>query len=122
MLTVCDFDAARTARAAETFGATFVTGDAIIASDVDIFAPCALGDILSANIIPLLNTKIGASAANNQMAMAKDGERLAKHGVFHAIPYYATNVAAEMTDRGYDVASITPPPHRRHADRDFPAC
>jgi leucine dehydrogenase len=113
VLTVCDLDAVRTARAAEQFGATVVEGNAIISADVDIFAPCALGGMLSADTIPLLKAKIVAGAANNQLATAEDGERLVERGILYAPDYVINaggviNVAAEMAAGGYDVATVTP--------------
>ncbi|WP_269931928.1 Glu/Leu/Phe/Val family dehydrogenase [Aminobacter sp. HY435] len=113
ILTVSDLDTVRTDRAAEKFGAAVVEGNAIIAADVDIFAPCALGGILSADTIPQLKAGIVAGAANNQLATADDGERLVERGILYAPDYVINaggviNVAAEMADGGYDVATVTP--------------
>lgn len=106
-LTVSDLDAARTARAREAFGATVVEGDAVVAADVAIFAPCALGGILSAATIPQLKASIVAGAANNQLATAEDGVRLLEKGVLYAPDYVINaagviNVAAELVEGGYD--------------------
>lgn len=113
VLTVCDLDAARTARAAEKFGAAVVEGDAIISADVDIFAPCALGGMLSATTIPLLKAGIVAGAANNQLATAGDGQLLLERAILYAPDYVINaggviNVAAEMADGGYSVETVTP--------------
>lgn len=113
VLIVCDLDPARTARAAEKFGATVVEGSAIVSTDVDIFAPCALGGMLSAETIPLLKAKIVAGAANNQLAMAEDGMRLVERGILYAPDYVINaggviNVAAEMADGGYNVETVLP--------------
>lgn len=113
VLTVSDLDATRTARAAEKFGATVVEGNAIVAADVDIFAPCALGGMLSAETIPLLKARIVAGAANNQLATAEDGKRLVERGILYAPDYVINaggviNVAAEMTEGGYHVEAVMP--------------
>lgn len=113
VLTVSDLDPARTARAAETLGATIVEGNAIVAADVDIFAPCALGGILSAETIPLLKAGIVAGAANNQLATAEDGKQLVERGILYAPDYVINaggviNVAAEMADGGYSVEAVMP--------------
>lgn len=113
VLTVSDLDAARTARAAEKFGATVVSGDAILSADVDIFAPCALGGILSADTIPQLKARIVAGAANNQLATAEDGMRLIERGILYAPDYVINaggviNVAAEMAEGGYSVEAVSP--------------
>ncbi|WP_457580376.1 Glu/Leu/Phe/Val family dehydrogenase [Ensifer canadensis] len=110
-LTVSDLDQARTARAAEELGATVVEGQAIIAADVDIFAPCALGGVLSAVTIPLLRATIVAGAANNQLATAADGERLRERGILYAPDYVINaggviNVAAEIGSGRYSVDDV----------------
>lgn len=113
VLTVSDLDAIRTARAAEKSSATVVSGDAILSADVDIFAPCALGGILSAETIPQLKAKIVAGAANNQLATAEDGMRLVERGILYAPDYVINaggviNVAAEMAAGGYSVEAVSP--------------
>lgn len=111
LLTVCDLDVARTARASEEFGATVVEGQAIIATNADIFAPCALGGVLSAETIPLLQAKIVAGAANNQLATAADGERLRDRGILYTPDYVINaggviNVAAEIGSGRYSVENV----------------
>ncbi len=111
VLTVCDLDDARTERAAQEFGATIVEGQAIIAAEADIFAPCALGGVLSAQTIPLLRAKIVAGAANNQLATAADGDRLRDNGILYAPDYVINaggviNVAAEIGSGRYNVDGV----------------
>ena len=60
------------------------------AIDADIFAPCALGAGLNAQTIPELKAEIICGAANNQLATAADGPRLAERGILYA-PDYLVN-------------------------------
>ncbi|TKT82862.1 Glu/Leu/Phe/Val dehydrogenase dimerization domain-containing protein [Aquamicrobium sp. LC103] len=106
-LVVADLDEARVRKAMETFHAEAVAGDAIVAADVDLFAPCALGGILSADTIPTLKAKIVAGAANNQLERHEDARRLMAQGVLYAPDYVINaggliNVATELDPDGYD--------------------
>lgn len=106
-LVVADIDPARARKAVEHLGAIAVEGDAIIAADVDVFAPCALGAVLSAETIPLLKATIVAGSANNQLASPEDAERLKARGILHAPDYVINaggliNVAEELSRTGYD--------------------
>jgi leucine dehydrogenase len=62
----------------------------VLFSDVDVFAPCALGNILTSATIPKLKAKIVAGAANNQLADESDGTRLADRDILYA-PDYVIN-------------------------------
>ncbi|HEX5788996.1 MAG TPA: Glu/Leu/Phe/Val dehydrogenase [Woeseiaceae bacterium] len=62
----------------------------ILYADVDILAPCALGNILNSELIPRLKATIVAGAANNQLATERDGERLAGRNILYA-PDYVIN-------------------------------
>ena len=62
----------------------------ILYADVDVLAPCALGNILTSVTIPRLKARIVAGAANNQLSTDADGERLAERGILYA-PDYVIN-------------------------------
>ncbi len=62
----------------------------ILAEDVDVFAPCALGAILNEQSIGKLRARIVAGAANNQLAKDSDGIALQSAGVLYA-PDYVIN-------------------------------
>jgi leucine dehydrogenase len=89
-LFVADVRAAATERVADEFGAIPVAVENIVAQDVEIFAPCALGAILNAQSIPHLKAKVVAGAANNQLALERDGMALHASGVLYA-PDYVIN-------------------------------
>ncbi|WP_421856349.1 Glu/Leu/Phe/Val dehydrogenase dimerization domain-containing protein [Oricola sp.] len=106
-LTVADIDAARVEAAVTEFSARKAAADAILAADTDVFAPCALGGVLSAEIIPVLRAEIVAGSANNQLATNADADRLAARGVLYAPDYVINaggliNAAFEVLPGGYD--------------------
>lgn len=111
-LVVADIDRGRVAGAVEAFGAQAVEADAIVTADVDLFAPCALGGILSSSTIPHLKAGIVAGSANNQLARHEDAATLRERGVLYAPDYVITaggliNVAAELDPDGYDRDRVT---------------
>jgi leucine dehydrogenase len=76
------------ARAAAT-GATVIGADDVIGTECDLYAPCAVGGTLSADTIPRLRCRAVAGCANNQLAEAEDGDRLAAAGILYAPDYVA---------------------------------
>ena len=89
-LTVADVDTARAAAYAARLGATAVDVDRIASVAADVFSPNALGAGLNAATIEALDVAIVAGAANNQLASADDGARLAARGILYA-PDYVIN-------------------------------
>ena len=89
-LTVADIDPLRVKRACDEFAASAVGLDDILSQPVDVVAPCALGAVLTADSIKTLRTSIVAGGANNQLATAADGQRLADAGILYA-PDYVIN-------------------------------
>jgi valine dehydrogenase (NAD+) len=63
---------------------------ALITSDIDIYAPCALGGALNDETVPLLAAKVVAGGANNQLAHPGIDKALADRGVLYA-PDYLVN-------------------------------
>ena len=73
--------------------------------ECDVFAPCALGAILSESTIPELRCEIVAGSANNQLATDDDDDRLAGRDILYVPDYVANaggviNIAEEPG--GYD--------------------
>jgi leucine dehydrogenase len=85
--------------------ATVVDPSELLFADVDVLAPCALGNILTSTTIPKVKAKIVAGAANNQLSTPADGVRLAERDILYA-PDYVINaggiisVAAEYYGEG----------------------
>ena len=55
-----------------------------------MFGPCALGAGLNRTTIPEIRARVVCGAANNQLATAEDGDRLAERGILYA-PDYLVN-------------------------------
>jgi valine dehydrogenase (NAD+) len=47
----------------------------LVAADLDVYAPCALGDALTPEVVATLRAGIVCGAANNQLAGEDDGGR-----------------------------------------------
>ncbi|OLT48539.1 valine dehydrogenase [Saccharomonospora sp. CUA-673] len=77
----------------------------LLASDVDIFAPCALGGVLDDDTVDVLRAKVVCGAANNQLAHAGVEKLLHDRGVLFA-PDYLVNAGGtiQVSDelRGFD--------------------
>jgi valine dehydrogenase (NAD+) len=63
---------------------------ALITSDIDVYAPCALGGALNDDTVPVLRAKVVAGAANNQLAHPGIEKMLADRGILYA-PDYVVN-------------------------------
>jgi leucine dehydrogenase len=85
--------------------ATVVPPTELLYADVDVLAPCALGNVLTSTTIPRLKATVIAGAANNQLSTPADGVRLAERDILYA-PDYVINaggiisVAAEYYGNG----------------------
>ncbi|MBG0560438.1 Glu/Leu/Phe/Val family dehydrogenase [Actinoplanes aureus] len=62
----------------------------LIASDIDVYAPCALGGALNDDTVPVLRAKVVAGGANNQLAHPGIGKMLEDEGILY-IPDYLLN-------------------------------
>ncbi|MEU4424244.1 Glu/Leu/Phe/Val dehydrogenase [Actinoplanes sp. NPDC024001] len=63
---------------------------ALITSDIDVYAPCALGGALNDDTVPALRARVVAGGANNQLAHPGIGKRLQDDGILY-IPDYLLN-------------------------------
>ncbi|WP_345391404.1 Glu/Leu/Phe/Val dehydrogenase family protein [Nonomuraea salmonea] len=63
---------------------------ALMTSDIDVFAPCALGGALDDDSVASLRAKIVCGAANNQLAHPGVEKQLAERGILYA-PDYVVN-------------------------------
>ncbi|MFM9978221.1 MAG: Leu/Phe/Val dehydrogenase [Sphingomonadaceae bacterium] len=89
-LTIADTDAGRANALAGELGAKVVAVEAIMSVEADIFSPCALGAILTADSIAGLRVAAVAGGANNQLATPHDGDALLARGILYA-PDYVIN-------------------------------
>lgn len=95
-LTVADPDRARVDLAVKALGATPVGLDEIIGAPVDVFAPCALGGVLTQSSVRDLRATVVAGAANNQLATQDVGDLLMAQGVLYA-PDYVINAGGVIS-------------------------
>ncbi len=104
-LMVSDRDAIAAERCRDEFNASILSPESIYGAEADIFAPCALGGTLNRETIPRLRAPIVAGSANNQLAEARDGDRLYRAGILYA-PDYVINAGGLMHVALADQASI----------------
>ncbi len=64
--------------------------DELVATELDVYAPCALGGALTDEVVEVLSAKIVCGAANNQLAHPGVEKALAARGVLYA-PDYCVN-------------------------------
>jgi glutamate dehydrogenase/leucine dehydrogenase len=109
-LTVADLDHERAAHVAEAWGAGVVPAAEVHTVACDVYAPCALGGVLSAATTPELRCAAVCGSANNQLLEPGDGRRLAEAGVLYAPDYVVNaggiiNIAEEVG--GYQAERAT---------------
>lgn len=89
-LTVADPVSARAEALADATGARVVAPDALLATPCDVLAPCGLGGILDSASVDALACRVIAGAANNQLADAGVGQRIAGRGITY-VPDFLIN-------------------------------
>ena len=104
-LVLADASQARAEAFAAELGAEVAGTDEILAVEADVVSPNALGAILNEASIAALRAPVVAGGANNQLATAQDGARLAARGVLYAPDYVINaggiiNVALEYLGQG----------------------
>ncbi|NUT36271.1 MAG: Glu/Leu/Phe/Val dehydrogenase [Hamadaea sp.] len=83
----------------------------LITSDIEVYAPCALGGALNDDTVAVLRAQIVAGAANNQLAHPGVEKLLAERGILYA-PDYVVNaggviqVADEIEGFNFDRAKL----------------
>ena len=82
------------------------TAAELVASPLDVYAPCAMGGALTDEVVEVLSAKIVCGAANNQLAHAGIEKALEERGILYA-PDYCVNsggliqVADELDPNGF---------------------
>jgi valine dehydrogenase (NAD+) len=62
----------------------------LVSSPLDVYAPCALGDALTDEVVAVLTARIVCGAANNQLSHPGVEKQLADRGILYA-PDYVVN-------------------------------
>jgi leucine dehydrogenase len=92
---VADVDAKRAETVAAAVGGSAIEAEQAIATECDVYAPCALGATLSAESVPQLRCRIVAGSANNQLAQPEAAELLRAAEVLYA-PDYVINAGGAI--------------------------
>ena len=87
---VTDIAPEQAAGVAEQTGAIVVAPEDAYSTHCDVYAPCAIGATLNEQTIPVLQCRLVAGSANNQLAGAADANRLHERGIVYA-PDYVIN-------------------------------
>ena len=86
-----------------------VDNDALVASDIDVYAPCALGDAINDDSVQAIKARVICGGANNQLAHPGIEDILESRGILYA-PDYCVNagglvqVADELEGFSFDRA------------------
>jgi leucine dehydrogenase len=88
-LIVADTNRKRARAAAKEFGAEMVSTDEIVSAICNVFAPCAMGGVISAESIPTLKARVICGSANNVLNAPEDGDELHRLGILYAPDYLA---------------------------------
>jgi leucine dehydrogenase len=98
---VADSDPGRAHAVADRVGGAAVPADTVLDTECDVYAPCAVGGILSLETAPRLRCRIVAGSANNQLAEPEAAERLREHGILYA-PDFVINVGGAVAIVGLE--------------------
>ena len=92
---VADVDEKRAETVAAAVGGSAVDSGHAIATECDVYAPCALGATFSAESVPQLRCRIVAGSANNQLDQPEAAELLRAAGILYA-PDYVINAGGAI--------------------------
>jgi valine dehydrogenase (NAD+) len=90
---------------------------ALITSDIDVYAPCALGGALSDETVPMLRAKVVAGGANNQLAHPGIEKMLVDRDILYA-PDYVVN-AGGVIQVADEIAGFSMERARTRAEKIF---
>ena len=105
-VTFSDVSDAVVGRYRDEMGVDFVPPENAIATQCDVFAPCALGGVLTTDTIPQLRCRAVAGSANNQLADPAGAELLRQRGILYA-PDFVANVGGAMAMPGIEALGWT---------------
>jgi leucine dehydrogenase len=87
---VADVNRERAAQVAAEYGARLLDVRCVMQERCDILAPCALGGVITREVVPTLQCRAIVGAANNQLTDAVVAEQLAARGILYA-PDFVVN-------------------------------
>lgn len=89
-LWVADLDSVRVAEARDRWGAKAVSSETLLHGELDVLSPCAVGGVIDSAAAYLIQAKVVAGAANNQLARLEDGDTLRQRGIWY-LPDFLVN-------------------------------
>jgi len=89
-----DVDVARCERARLELDAEIIAPDRVLATQSDVFVPCATGNVIDDNVARLIPTEVVAGAANNLLVQPTAADTLADRGVVLAPDFVANGGGA----------------------------
>ena len=98
---VADLEPKRAHAVAARVGGSTLTLDQLFETDCDVYAPCAVGGILSLETVPRLRCRIVAGSANNQLAEPEAADLLHERGILYA-PDYVINAGGAIAIVGLE--------------------
>jgi leucine dehydrogenase len=98
---VADIDAERAHAVAARVGGAALSVDELLETDCDVYAPCAVGGILSVETVPRLRCRIVAGSANNQLAEPEAADLLHARRILYA-PDYVINAGGAIAIVGLE--------------------
>jgi leucine dehydrogenase len=87
---VADINRERAAEVAARFGARVLDAQSVVQEPCDILAPCALGGVISRDVVPTLQCRAIVGAANNQLSDPSVADHLAARSIVYA-PDFVVN-------------------------------
>lgn len=111
---VADVALERAQEVAAANGGETLSIDEIASTPCDVFAPCALGGVLSARSVPELNCHVVCGGANNQLTDNTVADQLAKSEIFYCPDYLAN--AGGIIDLHYQLNEATRDDLKGHLD------
>jgi leucine dehydrogenase len=110
-LSVADILEDRVEEAVRRWGATAVDPRRAHAIECDVFAPCALGGVVSEATLPELGARAIAGSANNVLATGACGADLHRRGIVYA-PDFVINSGGLVQGALFLLEGAPPPPER----------
>jgi len=105
-VTVADVDRARAESLADELGGRVVEPAAILTADVDIIAPCAIGGVLTEEVVREMRAWAVCGAANNILAGPSVARALAARRVLH-VPDVVASAGAVVDGIGRTVMGLS---------------
>ena len=104
---VSDVDSQKVKKLVKKYQVESVDPNNVFDVDCDIFAPCAMGGVIRADVIPRLKCHVIAGCANNQLLELEDDLRLIRSGILYAPDFVINaggliNVSFEIQKNGYN--------------------